>query len=204
MRTIRYLMLLPALLPALLLTACAPNLSQMPELPQPPQRLVMYGYSFMPPAEPGWRVAGRDGNRLVLGKVGATPDETVIIMSGHALAQAFRSSKEFEQFIRDRMISDSGPAERFSVTRNELTMLRRQGSDCARVHMTSIDRQAKKRSGKPGDMVLEIAELFCRHPGNDGIVTYLGYSQRYYSGNRDPDFDAKAGSLLDSLELTPF
>lgn len=188
-----------------LLAGCAgPRLARLPELPQPPKRLEMYGYSFMPLDEKGWKVGGRDGTRLTLGKQGPSKDETVVILSGNAYHQPFASHEAFEQFIRKLIDKSAGPSERFDVQQSDLTMLKHQGADCARTHLVSVDHQAQRRSGGKGDMVLEIEQLYCIHPGDDGVVTYLGYSQRYTPGKRDPAFDSKAQKLFDSFKLTDF
>jgi len=189
------------LLSALLLAGCAPR---MAELPQPPKQIVQYGYSFMPLDEPGWKVAARDGNRLILGKVGESRDETVIIMAGNVAIPHFKTTAEFEAYVRKRQLQDTGPSGRFSVQRQALVMVQHDKADCARTHFVSIDHEAKKRSRKPGDMVLEVVQLTCHHPDNDGTATFLGYSQRYYPGSRDPAFDAKGERLLQSLHFTPF
>lgn len=200
MRTYRF----ATLMLAGLLTACGPRLAQMPELPQPPQRIAQYGYSFMPPDEKGWHVAGRDGNRIVLGRFGSSPDETVAILAGNTAGARLETRAAFERYVRQQMAKDAAPNARFGERKTELTMLRYRGADCARVHVSAVDHQAKRRSGNKGDMVLEIAEMFCRHPDNAGVITYLGYSQRYTAGHRDPNFDSKATRLLDSLEFSKF
>ena len=132
---------------ALLLAGCGPRLAQMPELPQPPQRIVQYGYSFMPPDEKGWHVAGRDGNRIILGRFGPSADETVAIMAGNALTPRLNSRQDFDQFVHAQMARDaeSGPAGRFTDQTTEMQMLRHAGADCERVHQTAVDHQAKRR-----------------------------------------------------------
>jgi hypothetical protein len=191
---------------ALLLAGCGPRLAQMPELPQPPQRIVQYGYSFMPPNEKGWHVAARDSGHIILGRFGPSPDETVMILAGNALTPRLLSRDDFDRFVRAQLAKDAstGPAGRFSDQTTKVKDLRHAGADCERVHQMTIDHMAKKRSGKQGDMTLEVIQMFCRHPDNAGVVTYLSYSQRYYAGNRDPAFDARADRLLDSLEFSKF
>ena len=53
-------------------------------------------------------------------------------------------------------------------------------------------------------MILEIVQLSCRNPHDAGTVTYLGYSQRYEPGQRDPHFMDKGMQILDSLEFSRF
>lgn len=194
-----------ALLLASLLAACGgPRLARMPELPQPAQRIVQYGYSFMPPTEPGWHVAERDGNGIILGRFGPSTDETVAIMAGNASGARLETRAAFEQYVRQQMAKDAAPNARFGKRKSKLTMLRYRGADCARMHISAVDRQARRRSGRKGDMTLEVTQLFCRHPDNAGVVTFIGYSERYTAGHRDPDFDAKASHLLNSLEFSKF
>jgi hypothetical protein len=189
---------------ALAVAGCGPRLAQTPELPQPPQRIVQYGYSFMPPNEPGWHVAGRDGNGIILGRFGPSTDETVAIVAGNATGVRLETRAAFEKYVRQQMVKDAAPNARFGERNSELTMLRYRGANCARVHITAVDHQARRRSGQKGDMTLEMMQLFCRHPDNAGVVTFLGYSQRYTAGHRDPDFDAKAEHLINSLEFSKF
>ncbi len=185
----------------LLLAACAPR---MTELPQPPERLSQYGYSFMPLDEPGWKVGGRDGQRIILGRIGQSPDATVVIMAGNAPIPHFTSRAGFESYVRDKIHSDNHAGGRFTVQTEEIQPMHHDGADCMQAHVVSIDHQAKKRSGRKGAMSLELLQLTCRHPHDDGTATFLGYSQRAYPERRDPDFMHKGERLIDSLRFSKF
>lgn len=193
---------------ALMLTACAgTRMAQtpaQPELSQPPQRLVQFGYSFMPPAGKGWRITGRNGTQVILAKSGPSPDETMKIMSGNVTTPHFKSPAEFERYVHDKMTRAAEDGGRYGSRQAEFTAVTHQGAQCVQAHMTSVDHQAKRRSGRKGDMILEIVQLSCRHPNDAGTVTYLGYSQRYEPGQRDPDFMRKGMQVLDSLEFSRF
>lgn len=193
--------LLVAAITLLLLSACVPRLA---ELPQPPERLQQYGYSFMPPNEAGWYVGGRDGQQVTLVRRGASRDETVVIMAGNVAAPRFASSSDFEVWVRDQLRRDAGASDRFTVQKEETAMIRYAGTECARTHLVTIDHMAKKRSGDSDDMVLEVLEFLCRHPDHDGTITILGYSQRAYPAGRDPNITDKAQALFDSLEFLDF
>jgi len=186
---------------SLLLAACAPR---MTTLPQPPKLLVQYGYAFMPPDEPDWKVAGRDGQRLMLGRVGNSRDETLVIMAGNVAIPHFKSRAEFEAYVREKTRSESSPGGRFTVQGEEMHPVRHDGADCLQAHVISIDHEAKKRSHQKGDMTIELLQLTCRHPHDDGTATFLGYSQRAYPESRDPEFMKKGERLLDSLRFSKF
>lgn len=192
--------LLILILPMLLVVSCGPRLV---ELPQPPERINQYGYSFMPPDEPGWKIAGRKSQHVILGREGEGSDATLIIMANNSPAPRFSSNVAFEAYVREE-VHRSGDAERFKVEKEEVTMIRHAGADCARVHAVSIDHQAVKRSARKGDMMLELLQYVCRHPDHDGTVTTLGYSLRSYPDDRDPQFAEKASRLLDSLQFSDF
>jgi hypothetical protein len=193
---------------AMSLTACAgTRMAQtpaQPELSQPPQRLVQAGYSFMPPAESGWHIAGRNGRQIVLGRFGPGRDETEMIVAGDVAAPRFESSAGFERYVRDQMNKEAEADGRFSNQRLAFTPVNHEGAQCVQAHMTGVDHQAKRRSGSKGDMMLEIVQLSCRHPNDAGTVTYLGYSQRRLPGNPDPRFMRKGMRILDSLEFSRF
>ena len=172
--------------------------------PQTPQRLVQAGYSFMPPAGKGWRIAGRNDKQIVLGRFGPGTDETEMIVAGDVATPRFKDRAEFERYVRDQMSKESEADGRFSDQRFEFTPVNHQGAQCVRAHMTGVDHRAKRRSGSKGGMVLEIVQLSCRHPDDAGIVTYLGYSQRRLPGKPAPHFMDKGMRILDSLAFSRF
>jgi hypothetical protein len=76
------------------------------------------------------------------------------------------------------------------------------GERCWRAHTVAKDSAAVKNSANPDPMVMEIWLLLCPAPGDAQSVVMLGYSTRYYESTRDPQADAKAATILDSVRLS--
>lgn len=173
------------------------------ELPVPPQRVVQQGYSFLPPAEPGWIEALRNPSRLMLGKFGANPDETFAIQALVTPAPAKSAGPELGRFVREEQEKDIDP-QRHRLIKHDVTTMPRNGVDCVQSHIVSEDNAARKRSARPGIMVIEAISLACRHPKKSGMLVNITYSHRFYPEDRDPQLAEQASRLFRTLELVDF
>lgn len=172
-------------------------------LPLPPQRVTLQGYSFLPPAEPGWVEALRNSSRVMLGKFGDHADETFAIQALITRAPANGGVSTLAQFVRTEQERDVDP-QRHRVLDHEVTATTRNGADCARSHITSEDNAAHKRSTRTGIMIVDALSLTCRDPKNSAVLFTLTYSHRFYPENRDARLAEKAAALFATLETVDF
>lgn len=172
-------------------------------LPLPPQRVALQGYSFLPPAEPGWVEALRNSSRVMLGKFGDHPDETFAIQALITRAPENGGTSTLAQFVRAEQEQDVDP-QRHRVLAHEVTATTRNGADCARSHIASEDNAARKRSTRAGIMIVDALSLTCRDPKNSAVLFTLTYSHRFYPENRDARLAEKAAALFATLETVDF
>jgi hypothetical protein len=192
---------LGALCMALIITSCASVQPRVPEIQLPPERISLKGYSLVPLNEQGWQFVERDAHKIALVKHGENPDETVAIQTIPFELSASKTNEEFIHLIKEGQNRSTDP-RRFKIVKNDVALYPKNGVLCARSHIVSEDSAAVKKSGTPGVMVFEITMLTCQHPKEKAIGITIGYSQRYYPGQRDPAFDEKAMRVLDSVEFT--
>lgn len=187
---------------ALLQFGCATP-ARLRELPVPPQRVALQGYSFLPPAERGWVEAVRNPSRIVLGKFGAHTDETFAIQALAARAPEKVGTSELAQFVRGEQEKDIEP-NRHRVLEHEVAAATRDGVDCVQSSITAEDNAARKRSARPGIMVIEAISLACRHPKDSSVLITLTYSHRFYPEHRDARLREKAAALFATLQAADF
>lgn len=172
-------------------------------LQMPPQRVAQQGYSFLPPAEPGWVEALRNPSRVMLGKFGENPDETFAIQALVTRAPEKGSGSELIRFVREEQERDVDP-KRHRVLKHEVIATTQNGAHCARSYIASEDNAARKRSARAGIMLIDALSLTCRHPKNSAILITITYSHRFYPENQDPELAEKAARVFHTLELVDY
>jgi hypothetical protein len=186
---------------AWVVASCASMQPRLPEVQLPPERISQKGYSLVPLNEKGWLIVGRNAYQMALAKHGENPDETFAIQAILFRLSAFKTNEEFVRLIKEGQVKDTNP-QRFKILEHEVASYPTKGTDCAKSHMMAEDHAAVKRSGKSGDMVLEMLTLTCAHPKNRNVGISVIYSQRYYSDQRDSAFVEKGTSVLNSVEFS--
>ena len=183
----------------LVLAGC--QTAQPPELPVPPQRIFQNSYSFMPPAEFGWRVLVRGGQNLALARRGRNPDETYAIQ-GRVFPKlpAYASEEDYVELIR-RALTDQALDPRYQLIKHEVSAEPSRPTKCAKSHFVAEDRSAVRQTGLSGAMILEVRTLNCAHPKRPDVVVSLMFSHRYDPGQADPNFADKAAAILSSMEF---
>jgi len=154
----------------------------------------------MPLNEPGWLIGARNSYQLALLKRGEEPEGTLAIQATLVKLPAFTTDEELARLVKERQAQDTDP-QRFTVMTHDVTAYSQQGTACVKSHMVTEDHMAVKRSGTPGDMVLEALTLTCPHPTDQRVGVNVTYSQRSYPAQRDPAFLEKATSVLQSIEF---
>lgn len=184
----------------LLATGCASPNADLQELLLPPQPIIQTGYSFVPPGERGWLVGERNPTRTVLMKRGSAADETYVIQSTLVRLAPYQSREDFVRQFRENQGQDMDP-QRHKVLKHEAAFEDGRGTDCAKSRLLAEDSAALKANGSKGVMTMEIVSLSCAHPKDRTVGVFVGYSQRYHAGHRDPALDAKADAVLNSIEF---
>ena len=170
------------------------------DLPFPPQRIFQNAYSFMPPAELGWKTLVRDAHQLALARAGSSADETLGIQGRMFRLPAFSSDAELVEIIR-KGLAEQAADPRYKVLKHDLSAESLREASCARSHFVTEDLAAVKRTATPGVMILEVMTLSCAHPKNRNFAVTLVYSHRYYPQHADARFTEKAAAFLSSLEF---
>lgn len=186
---------------SLVMAACGSVQHKPQELHVPPERIVQKGYSLMPPNERGWLIAGRNQYQLALVKAGKTPDETIAIQAMPVKLPDFNSTEDLVRLIKEGQAKDTD-SKRFATKKSDVVAYPVQGSNCAKAYRVAEDNSAVKRSGKSGNMILEVLTLTCAHPKGKNVGVNVTYSHRHYPDQDVGDFLEKAMSVLDSVEFT--
>lgn len=180
------------------ISACATTRPTIQEVPLPPQRIIMSGYSLVPLNEKGWFIGLRDRDGVVLGKRGNDPDENMIIRAFAEVLPPLKSDEEFIGFGKSVLVMEG--AARHKVLSQQTTPVKIKLQSCVRSDTVMEDHNAVKRSSKTDPMILEAYSLVCKHPnGSTGIV--VAYSHRFYAGQKDPEAGMKAQKIFGSLEF---
>ena len=186
---------------AIMVFACAEGHAQPLTLPMPPARSIHLGFSLVPLNEPGWLVLADRPEQFALRKTGADPDEGYAVQGSTTSLPLFASPEAFLAEVVKRGTVDS-PAGRFKLVAHSAQLVPAMGDMCARTHTVTEDRAPVRQSSRTGPMILEIYAITCAHPGNRAIGVMVGYSERYYPGQRDPRLEKSAEALLASVVLT--
>lgn len=182
---------------AIVLAACqGPALA---ELPYPPQRVYQNVYSFLPPAEPGWRVLERRANRLAYVRPGTTADETFAITASVFRITGGASREDFLAAVGKGLAREAADP-RYRVLAQD-TVAESGAYTCTRSRFALEDHAAVKRTATPGVMVLELLTRICVHPKDASLGVRLEYSHRRYPEHADAQFAAKAERVVSSLEF---
>ena len=171
-----------------------------PPLPYPPQRIFQNSYSFMPPAELGWRVVGRNAHQVLFFREGINSDEAFTIQGSPQRLEEYGSREEFFQIIKKRLEKEAADPS-YKVLRHDMIAETAMGTSCVRSHFEAEYYAAVKRTATPGVMILEAMARYCVHPKNPNLAVRLGYSHKRYPQHADAGFAEKADRLFSSLEF---
>jgi hypothetical protein len=105
--------------------------------------------------------------------------------------------------IKEQIDQDRNP-ERFTELKISTDLYPGKGEDCVRIHTVHEDKKAKALSMRSGNMVMELLALTCAHPKDKRVAVHVVYSERYWPGDRDPEFENRAEQILNSLRLEDF
>lgn len=193
------------LISLLLLSCLAGCAAQMPypTLPADVKTLTIDGASFAAPAEGPWGVKTHTPFALEIGRQGKDQDESIVVDAFDFHPPPVEPGKDFVATVKESEEKDT-TAPRFVMKLHEVVPVTIGSATCARSHMLAEDHAPQLQGGVTGKMMLlEILSLNCLHPDHpDKAAFNIGYSQRFYPGDQDPDFMRKATAILDSVQIT--
>ncbi len=192
------------LLLAALAAGCASTQTSPPSVPLPPTRYEHRAFSLVPLNQPGWLVLARNPTQLALAKPGGAPDESFAIQAGTTTLPAYASPQAFfaEMGKPVNQASPTSSLGRFKPLSHSARPAPEKGDLCVRMHTVSEDQSPTRFSGRTEPMILEGYTLLCAHPKDRRIGLVISYSQRYYRGNRDPQLEKSADTLLGSVTVS--
>lgn len=138
-----------------------------------------------------------------LGKPGQHEDHTYAVQGVILNLIPYANKQEFADKLDAALVRDYERC-RFDITSHETILYERKDGLCAKSYFSMVDRKTVKRSTREGDMILDALVLTCAHPKDPKVCVNISYSERYYPGDRSPDFDSRAGQVLESLKFEDF
>ena len=179
---------------------CSAMLSKSGELTTPPQRLQLGGASFLPPNETGWFVAQRSPQVLTLIKPGRLEGDTYLIEASLLTVKRLGSTAELTRFFKAAREKDASPP-RFRLKSHALSEQNIGGAQCVMSYMLAEDREPNVAQNIYTAMLLETSAVICPQPGDAGTSIVLNYSHRSYPEDQDRALQARARSVLDTLQF---
>jgi len=155
-------------------------------------------YSFLPPRETGWIILKRTYGHLNMWKEGSKEDESSVISITDGQIPSFKNEKEFIDTIEEKSTRAALPERYKSITRK--IDAGDPNDFCYDIYTLVEDNNAKRKSSRTNMMMVETAYRRCRHKANSNMATEISFSHRYYPGDKDLDFIAKAQNVFSSLK----
>ena len=188
---------LPAILAALLIAACASK-------PDKTQRFELQGFSLAAPAtvegEKPWKVAKKTPDLLVLGKPGEFESEIFIVHAAVISLPLFASADALLQHVKTGQQHDMDP-RRFRILKHELSSQALDGESCALSHLEAVDRAISGTTGPTANTMLQTLTLTCPHPKDRKTGINVTYSHQYFPEDKDPRFLERGSAILGGLRL---
>lgn len=184
----------------LLIASCATAQPKFTEIPTPPERIKLRGYSFVPLNENGWHIIKKDEYQIMLSKLGKNTDETYAILALPFKLPPLKTNSELIHMIESWQEKEKD-TQRFKEIKHEVLPYPMKEINCAKSHLVTKDLKAVKRTDNPADMILESIRLTCVHPNEKNFGIGIEYSHRYYSGQNDSTFIEKGTSIFNSIRF---
>ncbi len=178
-----------------LLGACASQ-------PKEPPRIVMNGFSIVPPAQKEWFVAKRSPDLVVIAKAGRFSGETFTIQAMVIKLPPMASPEELVRHVESTQRKELDP-KRFRLFKLDVGQQAVHGQACALSHAEVAERTTTAGTGSPVNMMLETETLICPHPKEPLRGINVAYSHRHFPEDTDPQFSQDAARLMQSLAFEP-
>ena len=180
------------------LTACGGFAPQ--PLPVGGDRIRLSCFSFLPPGEFGWMTAPGDQWSFAATRAGTARDETYGFMAEVNQVSPIASDEELLELGRKNATLKPEDAERFAVTRSDISLWPRLGARCVRLDVSLVNRSTPSTSSAPA-RVLRAVSFTCLNPHCDDVGITLGLAQQCAQGHEDPTLPQKAEELALTLEF---
>jgi len=184
------------------------------KVPLPPKPIVRDSFSLLPLNEEGW-IELQEGNTVfslfdkpllakgdtvLLGAKGSVQNETRTIAAFVRPMPAKMTDDDFAAFAQSVKKIES--ATRFEVLKREVRPDRSTGKNCVNVRTTLKDLAPKSVVANivitHPPMIIDSLYWVCKHPdGRQAVI--VEYSDRFFPGNEEADFDTKAATVFHGL-----
>lgn len=178
-----------------LLGACA---SQPKERP----RIMMEGFSIVPPKEKEWIIVKQSPDVTVIGKSGRFSGETFAMQATIIKLQPAESTDELVRHVESTQRKELDP-KRYRVFKLEVSQQKIHGQACALSRVEAAERTTTDGTGSPVNMMLETLTLICPHPKDPLRGINVAYSHRHFPEDVDPQFSQDAALLMQNLAFEP-
>jgi hypothetical protein len=178
-----------------LLGACA---SQPKERP----RIMMEGFSIVPPKEKEWIIVKQSPDVTVIGKSGRFSGETFAMQATIIKLQPAESTDELVRHVESTQRKELDP-KRYRVFKLEVSQQKIHGQACALSRVEAAERTTTDGTGSPVNMMLETLTLICPHPKDPLRGINMAYSHRHFPEDVDPQFSQDAALLMQNLAFEP-
>ncbi|MBU1221945.1 hypothetical protein KKF34_08435 [Myxococcota bacterium] len=177
------------------------NFNKFPEITDTNERIKMFGFSFLPPQESGWRIAGKKDKAMVLVRETVAISHTFMAFS--KIMEKKHYSKDPEKFLKQRVnehLSEYRLAERYSDMRMRSKTIKFRGTDCIYISATVTDSGVRGFTGIYHDF--NIDEILCYHKFDRKYLILFSYLERVPPG-RTPH-DSKSRIVKEMLRSIKF
>ena len=178
-----------------LLGACA---SQPKERP----RIMMNGFSIVPPKEKEWIIVKQSPEVTVIGKPGRYSGETYAIQATIIKLPPGESAVELVREVESTQRKELDP-KRYRVFKLEVSEQQMHGHACALSRVEAAERTTAQATGSPVNTMLETLTLICPHPKDPSRGINMAYSHRHFPEDVDPQFSQDAATLMQNLAFEP-
>jgi hypothetical protein len=178
-----------------LLGACA---SQPKERP----RIMMNGFSIVPPKEKEWIIAKQSPEVTVIGKPGRYSGETFTVQATIIKLPPGDSADELVRNVESTQRKELDP-KRYRVFKLEVSQQQIHGQACALSRVEVAERTTAEVTGSPVNMMLETLTLICPHPKDRSRGINMAYSHRHFPEDVYPQFSDDAATLMQNLAFEP-
>lgn len=164
------------------------------------ERLEQDGYSFLPPAQPGWLIASRTSGGVTLLKAGNMEGQSYLIEGRHMALDDLAVSGSLATFT-EVTHRKAFPRPRFRIREHDVSELQISGADCAVSHVVAEDRDPDTGSNVVTAIVIEAVGTICIHPSRPDLGIALIYTHRSFPEDRDRGFEALASTVLQTQQF---
>lgn len=178
-----------------LLGACASQ-------PKEPPRIMMEGFSIVPPSEKEWIIVKQSPDVTVIGKPGRFSGETFTMQASIIKLPPVASADELVRHVESTQRKELDP-KRYRVFKLEVSQQKIHGQACALSRVEAAERTTTDGTGSPVNMMLETLTLICPHPKDPLRGINMAYSHRHFPEDVDPQFSQDAATRMQNLAFEP-